>query len=80
MHDDPEPENHNRVITASENSMATTQVEYLTTEETAALIRTPVATLYRWRHEGSGPRARKIGKRLLYRLDEVIEWADSRAA
>lgn len=54
-------------------------VEYLTAEEAAALIRTPVATLYQWRHKGVGPRARKVGRKLLYRRDELVAWVEAQA-
>jgi excisionase family DNA binding protein len=58
--------------------MTANSAEYLVSEETATLLRTPLATLYRWRHEGTGPPARRVGKRLLYRRDEVIAWVESR--
>ena len=54
--------------------------KYLTSEEAAEFLRTPLATLYKWRHEGTGPRARKVGKRLLYEQTELIDWVDSQAA
>lgn len=54
--------------------------EYLLADEVADLIRTPKATLYRWRHSGEGPRARKVGKRLLYRRDEVLAWVERQAS
>lgn len=52
---------------------------YLRTDEAAELIRTPVGTLYAWRNKGVGPPARRVGKRLLYRRDEVIAWVESQA-
>ena len=54
--------------------------EYLTVDEAADLLRTPVATLYQWRHKGMGPRASRVGRRLLYRRSDVISWVDSKAA
>lgn len=48
--------------------------DYLVTTEAAQMLRTPVATLYAWRQRGGGPPARKVGKRLLYRRDELIAW------
>ena len=50
---------------------------YRSVDEVAELLRTPKATLYSWRARGEGPPARKVGRRLLYRLDEVIAWADA---
>lgn len=52
-------------------------LEYLNIDEVADLIRTPKATLYRWRHMGSGPPAHRVGRRLLYRRDEVIAWVEA---
>lgn len=46
-------------------------------EEVADLIRTPKATLYAWRATDTGPPAHKVGKRLLYRRDEVIAWVEA---
>ena len=30
-----------------------------------------------WRHEGKGPRYRKLGRIVLYAADEVDEWVDA---
>ncbi|KAB2351621.1 helix-turn-helix transcriptional regulator [Actinomadura rudentiformis] len=44
-------------------------------EEVAAFLGDiPVATLYRWRHQGTGPKARRIGKHLRYRPEDVRAW------
>lgn len=53
-----------------------TEPYYLTTEEVADLLRTPVATIYAWRHRSEAPPCRKVGKRLLWRRDEVIAWIE----
>lgn len=50
---------------------------YLTVHEVAELLRTPVSTVYQWSYRGDGPPARKVGRRLLFKRDEVIEWADA---
>jgi hypothetical protein len=31
-------------------------------------------TLERWRYEGRGPRFAKLGKRVLYRPQDLVEW------
>jgi excisionase family DNA binding protein len=46
----------------------------LTPLEVAAWLQVPVATLYRWRYDGKGPRAAKIGRHLRYRPEEVERW------
>jgi excisionase family DNA binding protein len=51
--------------------------EYLLVDEAADLLRCPVATLYAWRHRNLGPPAKRVGKRLLYRRDDVINWIES---
>jgi excisionase family DNA binding protein len=50
--------------------------ELLTLTEAAAYLRTPVATLYWWRHNHIGPPSFKIGRRVCYRLSELREWVD----
>ncbi len=47
---------------------------FLTTDELAALCRTPPETVRYWRHVGKGPRSFKIGRRVLYEAAAVEEW------
>lgn len=53
---------------------------YLLTAEAAELLRMPVKTLHEWRSKGVGPKARRVGKHLLYDQDEVIAWVESQAS
>jgi excisionase family DNA binding protein len=46
----------------------------LTIDEAAVYLRVPVQTLRRWRAQGTGPAAAKIGKHLRYRPDELDRW------
>ncbi len=48
--------------------------QLLTITEAAAILRTPIATLRYWRHLGTGPRSFRLGRRVLYRHDELIAW------
>ena len=48
--------------------------DLLTINEAAAILRTPVATLRYWRHLGIGPRSFKIGRRVVYRADDLHTW------
>ena len=48
----------------------------LTLPEAAEALRTPVDTLRYWRATGAGPRGFKVGRRVLYREDDVIAWLD----
>lgn len=43
-------------------------------EETAALLKTSVSTLARWRANGKGPRFIKIGRRVAYRPTDLDDW------
>lgn len=54
--------------------------EYLTIEEAADLLRTPAATLYQWRHKRTGPPASRVGRRLLYKRSDLVDWVEQRIA
>ena len=51
-----------------------TAPELLTLAETAAVLRTPVATLRYWRHLGVGPDGFRLGRRVVYRRGDVDRW------
>lgn len=40
----------------------------------------PVATLYVWRHRGTGPKAYRVGRHLRYDPADVRRWLDELAA
>lgn len=46
----------------------------MTTQELAELLRAPVSTVRYWRHIGYGPAGIKVGRRVLYRRDDVESW------
>jgi excisionase family DNA binding protein len=46
----------------------------LTLDETATYLRTPVATLRYWRHLGCGPRGFRVGRRVMFRREDVEGW------
>jgi excisionase family DNA binding protein len=52
--------------------------ELLTIAEAAQLLRAPVATLRYWRHLGTGPTSFRLGRRVLYRRDDLQAWIDAR--
>ena len=58
---------------------AASQPELLTITEAAELLRAPVATLRYWRHLNTGPRSFRLGRRVLYRRDDLHAWIDARA-
>lgn len=51
-----------------------------TVQDVATFLSVPVSTLYEWRRTGYGPPARKVGKYLRYRPDEVVGWFDALTA
>jgi excisionase family DNA binding protein len=56
------------------------QPELLTIAEAAELLRAPVATVRYWRHRNIGPRSFRLGRRVLYRRDDLRAWIESRHA
>jgi excisionase family DNA binding protein len=55
----------------------TREPDLLTIGEAAELLRAPVATLRYWRHRGTGPRSFRLGRRVLYRRDDLRAYIDS---
>ncbi|WP_138731547.1 helix-turn-helix domain-containing protein [Modestobacter excelsi] len=53
--------------------------ELLTITEAADLLRTPVATLRYWGHRNIGPHSFRLGRRVLYRRDDLQRWIDAKA-
>jgi excisionase family DNA binding protein len=62
---------------ASHEPPAGRDPELLTISEAAQLVRAPVATLRYWRHLGTGPRSFRLGRRVLYRRDDLRAWIDT---
>jgi predicted DNA-binding transcriptional regulator AlpA len=52
----------------------------LVTTEVAAVTRAPESTVRYWRHLGTGPKSFKLGRRVVYREKDVLDWIDARAA
>ncbi len=48
--------------------------QLLTLSEAADILRTPVATLRYWRHLGIGPDGFRMGRRVMYRIDDLDRW------
>ena len=46
----------------------------LITAEVAELVRAPIETVRYWRHVGNGPKSFKVGRRVLYAIDDVEAW------
>jgi predicted DNA-binding transcriptional regulator AlpA len=54
--------------------MSTTDDRLWTPEDVARFLGVPVATLYRQRYMGTGPRAARVGRHLRYLPAEVMAW------
>jgi excisionase family DNA binding protein len=55
----------------------TREPDLLTIGEAAELLRAPVATLRYWRHLGTGPRSFRLGRRVLYRREDLRTYIDA---
>lgn len=54
--------------------------DLLTTAEVAERLRVTPETLRLWRHRRSGPPCFKYGRQVVYRVDELEVWLESRRA
>lgn len=50
----------------------------ITTEELAAYLEIPLATIYQWRFKGLAPPAVRLGKHLRFRWEDVQAWLAKR--
>ncbi|MDP9459114.1 MAG: helix-turn-helix domain-containing protein [Actinomycetota bacterium] len=65
----------------TDDDAPTAAADQLTLAEVAAVLRTPVATLRYWRHLGIGPDGLRLGRRVVYRREDVNRWlAEQRQA
>jgi len=51
--------------------------DLLTIHEAADIVRAPVATLRYWRNRGVGPHSFRLGRRVVYRADDLRAWIDA---
>jgi excisionase family DNA binding protein len=47
-----------------------------TVQDVSEFLGVPVKTLYQWRHKHYGPVARRVGRHLRYKPDDVRAWVD----
>src|SRR5450759_2042342 len=57
---------------------STLALRYLTNEEAAMFLKLSPRTLDKFRVLGGGPKFRKFGRRVIYALDDLETWANSR--
>jgi excisionase family DNA binding protein len=60
------------------NDKETGLSELLSVTELSEYLRISVNTIYRWRVQGTGPRAARMGKHLRWRRAEVERWLRER--
>ncbi|SDY21640.1 DNA binding domain-containing protein, excisionase family [Modestobacter sp. DSM 44400] len=65
--------------TTRQGQAAGREPDLLTITEAAELLRAPVAILRYWRHCGTGPSSFRLGRRVLYRRDDLRAWIDARS-
>lgn len=54
--------------------------DYLTVKQLAEVLQVPPGTIYRWRHQGTGPRVVRLsGRHVRFRRADVQAFVDSRA-
>lgn len=51
--------------------------ELLTTSDVSLLTRAPLSTVRYWRHCGTGPPSFRLGRRVVYRREDVETWIAS---
>lgn len=49
---------------------------HMTTAEVAEAIPAPVETVRYWRYIGKGPKSFKVGRRVLYAVEDVEAWLE----
>lgn len=48
----------------------------MTLAEVAEYVRAPESTVRFWRHKGTGPKSFKIGRRVMFRQEDVEAWLE----
>jgi Helix-turn-helix domain len=71
--------NKHRADASAEGVRSLVPPQYLTTEDVAERWRTTPKGVAELRYRGQGPRGYRIGRRILYRIEDVEAWEASRA-
>lgn len=58
--------------------MASEDLELLTSQEVADLLRVPVSTVYYWRETKRGPKGAQVGRHVKYNRKDVLAWWERR--
>jgi excisionase family DNA binding protein len=54
--------------------------QLLSVRQLSRYLDVPVSSIYRWRHEGRGPRGFRVGKEVRFKQTDVLKWLDQQAA
>lgn len=54
------------------------KIEYLTVQQLAERLQVTVGTVYGWNKTGRGPRRRRFGTKVRYKIEDVERWEDER--
>jgi excisionase family DNA binding protein len=72
---------HNELTMTTINANLRPASPWLSIDDLAEYVRSPKATIYRWRYLGEGPAARgKAGRRPLYHQADVDAWVEQQGA
>jgi len=70
-------EYHDHERNAMNDNPRDPEKDLLGIDDVSKLLNTPVATLRYWRHLGKGPKSFKVGRRIRYWRQDVLDWLDS---
>lgn len=70
---------HYMTIDSTERGTMSEAPELLTITEAAEFVRVPVATMRYWRWAGTGPRSFRLGRRVVYQRQDILNWIDEQA-
>jgi predicted DNA-binding transcriptional regulator AlpA len=66
------------LVQSNRTSFRRNQMELLGAKQVSEMTGVPVGTLRYWRHSDIGPASFTLGRRVVYRRDEVSRWISQR--
>ena len=74
------PSRHRTSVNDKTSNMLGRPAPLISPEELAVYLGVPKATIYKWRYEGIGPKAYRIGRHLRYRAADVEAFIEANVA
>lgn len=65
-------------MTESSSTLYSGLPSLLDTDELAAYLRTPKATVEYWRVTGTGPEFMRLGRKVFYSVPDVLAWLETK--